>query len=79
MPPFCELLFCREWDMSVDSAENNNVETSVVDGIVTSVVNIDTIGTFELEHDLLFEADNVSATLTGPPGAYILCSSVSYS
>ena len=57
--------------MSVDGAENNNVETNVVDGIVASVVNIDTVGTFELEHDLLFEADNVSETFTGV--VFVLC------
>ena len=48
--------------MSVDSAEKNSVETSVVDGSVTSLVSIDAVGTFELEHDLLFETESISVS-----------------
>ena len=50
--------------MSLDSTEENSVETKAVDGSVTSLVSVDVIGTFDLEHDL-FETENISVAPAG--------------
>jgi len=52
--------------ISVDSSEENDVETRTADGIVASFASVD-VGTFELEHDLLFETESICAT-PGPAG-----------
>ena len=52
-------------EMSVDSVEENGVETKAVDGSVTSLVNVDAVGTFELDHDVLFETETSSAANAG--------------
>jgi len=51
--------------MSLDSTEENNVETKAVDGSVPSLVGVDDVGIFNLEHDLLFETENISAVPAG--------------
>jgi len=60
---YCELLFSR--DMSVNSVEKKDTETSVADGSITSLVSIEAVGTFELEHDLSFETESITAAITG--------------
>ena len=55
----------------VDLTEENNVETRPVECSVSSLVNVDAVGTFELEHDLLFETENISAAPTGV-GSYVV-------
>jgi len=63
----CTVYCCR--DMSVDSTEENNVDTVesvTVDGNVISSVKDDAVGTFEIEHDLLLEsAENTDVAPTG--------------
>jgi len=65
--------------MSVENTEQDYVEASVVDGSVSSVVSIDTVATFELEHDL-FETtrENITARLTGLPLLVYLCNIICY-
>jgi len=59
--------------MSVDSAEENSVETiepTTVDGSIISLINNDVAGTFEIEHDLLFESTESSSL--APAGVVLL-------
>lgn len=50
----------------MENTEQNDAETNRVDGSVSSVVDIDAVATFELEHDLFDTTmENVTANLTG--------------
>jgi len=51
--------------MSLESREENSVETKAVDGGVPSLVGVDDVGIFDLEHDLVFETENSSAVPAG--------------
>jgi len=52
--------------MSVDSVEENYAETVAVDGSIASLISVDALGTFELDHDLLVEStESISAEPTG--------------
>jgi len=54
--------------MSVSSTKENNVEAEVVDGSV----NIDAIGVFELERDLLLETDSCNVTSAGSAAPFVV-------
>ena len=63
--PCCSLLILSVVEMSVDSPQQDQDDVETKAGSVISLLSADAVGTFELEHDLLFEStDSVHVTGT---------------
>ena len=70
--PCCSLLIFSVVEMSVDSPQQDQDDVETKAGSVISLLSADAVGTFELEHDLLFESTE-SVHVTGTICFWLQC------